>query len=162
MAKTRPFIVLLFFFAISGLALAQEESDQPSQPSQPSEQQRQQESRQQVPEMERPIYLTGKVIYDDGSPADISVQVELVCSGRVRRQAYAFNGFFTLEVTQTPPTLRHRVMFPGVGGPSVVRSDRRTEAAPTLCHPVAFPEWEDSYFGAVSREFKFRGQFFPQ
>ena len=30
------------------------------------------------------------------------------------------------------PTLRHRVVFPGVGGPSVVRSDRRMEAAPTL------------------------------
>ena len=33
--------------------------------------------------------------------------------------------------------------IPSVGGPSVVRSDRRAEAAPTLCRPVAFPVWED-------------------
>ena len=33
--------------------------------------------------------------------------------------------------------------IPGVGGPSVVRSDRRAEAAPTLRRPVAFPVWED-------------------
>ena len=101
MAKTRPFIVFFSFFAISGLALAQAEPDQPAQPTQPAE--AQPESPQQMPEMERPIYLTGKVIYDDGSPGDTSVQVELVCSGRVRRQAYAFNGFFTIEVTQTNP-----------------------------------------------------------
>ncbi len=47
-------------------------------------------------------------------------------------------------------TLRGPIRFtsptrgiPSVGGPSVVRSDRRAEAAPTLCRPVAFPVWED-------------------
>ena len=107
MAKTRPFIVFFFFFVISSLALAQKPPDETTQPRQSPEQQQQQQqqSSQQMPEMERPIYLTGKVIYDDGSPGDTSVQVELVCSGRVRRQVYAFNGFFTLEVTQTNPHL---------------------------------------------------------
>ncbi len=102
MAKTRPFIVFFLFFAISGLALAQEQPDEGPQPSQPAPQQPvQQETQQKMPETERPIYLSGKVIYAAGAPADTSVQVELACNGTVRRQAYAFNGFFSLEITQT-------------------------------------------------------------
>ncbi len=52
--------------------------------------------------------------------------------------------------SQCRRTLRGPIRFtsptrgiPSVGGPSVVRSDRRAEAAPTLCRPVAFPVWED-------------------
>ena len=102
MTKTRPFIVFFSFFAISGLALAQERSDQPDQPTQSPEPppQPQQQQQQPTPQIERPIYLSGKVIYDDGSPADTSVQVELVCNGRVRRRTHAFSGSFSLEVTQ--------------------------------------------------------------
>ena len=86
MAKTRPFIVFFLFFSSSGLVLAQEQPDEGPQPSQPTNQQpQQQETGQKMPETERPIYLSGKVIYDDGAPADTSVQVELACNGRVRR-----------------------------------------------------------------------------
>ena len=133
MAKTRPFIVFLFFFAISGLALAQE---QPEQPAQPSEAQPgQEETPQQMPEMERPIYLTGKVIYDDGRPADTSVRVEMVCSGRVRRQIHTFAGVFTLEVTNTNQRLTvmdastsSRDLFGGINSESEDALARMMEA----------------------------------
>ena len=102
MAKTRSFLVFLYFLAVSGLVLAQEPPDQGNPPADPGNDPGQlPETQQQMPEMERPIYLTGKVIYDDGRPADTSVQVEMVCSGRVRRQIYTFSGVFTLEVTNT-------------------------------------------------------------
>ena len=101
MAKTRSFLVFLYFLTVSGLVLAQDPPDQGTPPTQPGNDPGQQETQQQMPEMQRPIYLTGKVIYDDGSPADTSALVEMVCNGRVRRQIYTFSGVFTLEVTNT-------------------------------------------------------------
>ena len=102
MSKTRPFLVFLSLLAVSGLALAQDPPDQGTPPTEPQPGQSQQRTQQQVPGMERPIYLSGKVIYDDGSPADVSVQVEMVCNGRVRRKIHTFSsGGFTLEVTNT-------------------------------------------------------------
>ena len=102
MSKTRPFLVFLSLLAVSGLALAQDPPDQGTPPTEPTQRpQPQQETQQQLPEMQRPIYLSGKVIYDDGSPADMSVQVEMLCNGRVRRKTHTFSGGFTLEVNNT-------------------------------------------------------------
>ena len=44
----------------------------------------------------------------------------------------AASGNLNVLRPEAPPTLRHHVMFPGVEGPSVVRSDRCMEAAPAL------------------------------
>ena len=104
MAKMLPLLVFLSFLAVSGLARAQESPpDQGSPPAQPGNDPggQQQESQQRMPEMERPIYLSGGVIYDDGGPADSTVRVEMVCNGRVRRQVYAFGGGFSLDLTQS-------------------------------------------------------------
>ena len=58
--------------------------------------------------------------------------VVILLNGRILAERY-------WEVVEMPPDvidyLRHRVVFPGVGGPSVVRSDRRMEAAPA---PLGF------------------------
>ena len=101
MAKTRLFLVFVSFLAVSGLALAQEQPDQGSTPAPPSSQPQPEETQQRMPEMERPVYLSGKVIYDDGSPADTSVLVEMVCNGRTRRQIHTFSGVFTMEISNT-------------------------------------------------------------
>ena len=94
MAKAHPIIVLFLCFVLFGLALAQERPDDtPTQP-QPSPSPQQLES----PRIEQPLYLTGTVMYADGSPADMTAKVELWCDGRVRRQVHTFSGRFTLQV----------------------------------------------------------------
>ena len=105
MAKAHPIIVLFLCFVLFGLALAQERPDDtPTQP-QPSPSPQQLES----PRIEQPLYLTGTVMYADGSPADMTAKVELWCDGRVRRQVHTFSGRFTLQVggrnLQGPPYL---------------------------------------------------------
>ena len=47
----------------------------------------------------RPRYLSGKVVYVDGTPADASAIVELLCDGRVLHQAHTLHGDFSLEVS---------------------------------------------------------------
>ena len=42
----------------------------------------------QFPEMQRPIYLSGKVLMDDGTPPPEQVVVERVCNGIVRPEGY--------------------------------------------------------------------------
>ncbi len=55
MAETRPFIVVFSFFAISGLALAQEQPDKPTgEPSSQTAQQPPEQRGQQRPGVERP------------------------------------------------------------------------------------------------------------
>lgn len=47
----------------------------------------------------RPVRLTGKVILADGSPLADSVNVELLCNGTVRQQAFTFSdGSFSFEL----------------------------------------------------------------
>ena len=102
MAQTRPFIVVFSFFAISGLALAQDPPDKPTgEPSAQTAQQPPEQRGQQRPGVARPMHLSGKVIYNDGSPVDSMASVEMVCNGRVHRQTHTFNGFFSLELTSS-------------------------------------------------------------
>ena len=54
---------------------------------------------QQINRIRRPVRLSGKVVLADGSPLPGSVNVELLCSGSVRQQAFTFNdGNFSFEV----------------------------------------------------------------
>ena len=96
MAKAQPIIVLFLCFVLSGLAIAQVDPDATTQGTQtqnpPQQPQGQQSGR------ERPRFLMGTVIYGDGSPADMTAQVKLVCDGTVRRQVHTFNGYFRLEL----------------------------------------------------------------
>ena len=51
------------------------------------------------PQFQRPIFLSGQVLLDDGSAPTEQVTVELVCQGSVIRQAYASsNGNFSFQL----------------------------------------------------------------
>ena len=135
MVKTRPFLVFLSFLAVAGLALAQNPPDGGSRPTLPGNQP-QKEKSGQMPEKQRPTYLSGKVIYDDGRPADTSVQVEMVCNGSVRRQSYTFSGVFSLEITTTnrrrltvmDASTSSRDLFGGINSESEEALSRMKEA----------------------------------
>ena len=54
---------------------------------------------QQIPEMVRPIFISGKVMLEDGTPPQESVVIERVCSGNARPEGYTDSkGRFSFEV----------------------------------------------------------------
>src|SRR5687767_4516902 len=66
---------------------------------QPGRQQQQDQMRQME---QRPIFLSGKVMLEDGTPPPESVTIEMVCNGQVRPQAYTDSkGRFSFQVGQT-------------------------------------------------------------
>ena len=57
------------------------------------------DSRQQFPEMRRPMFLQGKVVFEDGTPAPPSVLIERICSGRPIPEGYTDSkGRFSFEL----------------------------------------------------------------
>ena len=54
---------------------------------------------QQMPEMVRPIFISGKVMLEDGTPPQESVTIERVCNGNARPEGYTDSkGRFSFEV----------------------------------------------------------------
>ena len=74
----------------------------PTAPGQPQTQfpgQTRQPQVQRFPEMRRPIYLQGKVVFEDGTPAPPNVLIERVCAGRPIPEGYTDSkGRFSFEV----------------------------------------------------------------
>ncbi len=69
------------------------------QPQTPFPGQTQQPQWQRFPEMQRPIYLQGKVVFEDGTPAPPNVVIERVCAGRPIPEGYTDSkGRFSFEV----------------------------------------------------------------
>lgn len=98
MTKIKPIIVVVLYCCSLGLMLAQEESDrEESQPRQGQTSNSPQFS-QPRQRQEQATFLTGRVIYADGSPADLSATVELWCNGQVRQQVNTLNGVFSLTL----------------------------------------------------------------
>ncbi|MBI4875608.1 MAG: tetratricopeptide repeat protein [Acidobacteria bacterium] len=61
-----------------------------------------QQDRSQFPEMRRPIFLSGKVVLDDGTPPPDTVTIERVCNGVVRPEAYTDSkGRFSFQLGQS-------------------------------------------------------------
>lgn len=112
MSKTAPFCLLLCCILFADQPLAQQEQPDTSPTNPPPTQPAPQQQPQRLPEMKRPLYLSGKIIYQDGSPASTGVQVELLCNGRVRRQVHAFNGGFSFILNEDNP--RITVMDAGI------------------------------------------------
>src|SRR5262245_19909823 len=53
------------------------------------------------PEQQRPIFLSGKVMLDDGTPPPDSVVIERVCNGNPRAEAYTDSkGRFSFQLGQ--------------------------------------------------------------
>ena len=51
----------------------------------------------------RPIFLSGKVMFDDGSPTNANIRVERVCGGNVRLEAHTDSkGGFSFQVGENP------------------------------------------------------------
>lgn len=69
------------------------------EPQFPTQQPGQQQQQQRFPEFQRPIFLQGKVVFDDGTPAPPSVVIERVCNGRPIPEAYTDSkGRFSFQV----------------------------------------------------------------
>ena len=55
---------------------------------------------------QRPIMLTGRVVYDDGTPPNDRVSIERVCNGKARREAYTDSrGYFSITIDDRQPTM---------------------------------------------------------
>ncbi len=53
----------------------------------------------QIPEMERPVFLSGKVVLDDGTAPPHNVTIERICNGVVRPEGYTDSkGHFNLQL----------------------------------------------------------------
>src|SRR5581483_10723110 len=53
----------------------------------------------QRPQEARPMFLSGKVVMDDGTPAPHGIVIERVCSGRAHREAYTdSHGGFSFQL----------------------------------------------------------------
>src|SRR5947209_6477475 len=83
-------------------------------------------NRNQFPEMQRPIFLSGRVMLDSGGPPPDSVTIERVCNGNPRAEAYTDSkGHFSFQLGQNLGMMQDASMsssagngFPGMGGTS--------------------------------------------
>ncbi|MFB3906686.1 MAG: tetratricopeptide repeat protein [Acidobacteriota bacterium] len=91
-----------------GFANAQQKPPSPPAPTpqpQPQPQPRENVPQQRMPDnrqydYQRPVYITGKVILEDGTPVPNGVRVELMFNGQVRRQEYTrSDGSFTFDLS---------------------------------------------------------------
>ena len=115
MNKTTVILATCLAFS-AGLITAQQSGKDKKKPTQQSGQNQQQT--QQQPDLGRPLFLSGKVLYDDGSPAGKLVQVELVCNGIIRRQVHTQGGHFSFDVgskTAGGSVMDASVASPGMG-----------------------------------------------
>ncbi len=73
-------------------------AQQPGRSTFPTQQQQQQ---QQFPEMQRTFFFSGKVIMDDGTPPPEPVQIERVCGGNTKPEAWTDSkGRFSFQLGQ--------------------------------------------------------------
>jgi tetratricopeptide (TPR) repeat protein len=69
------------------------------------------------PEQARPIFLSGKVMLDDGTPPPDSVVIERVCNGNPRAEAYTDSkGRFSFQLGQNQGVLQDASMSSAGGG----------------------------------------------
>ena len=118
-ALTRLALSLL----LPSMILAQQNTtgggDKGTQPQRPTKVERERDFRQspdqQMNRIRRALRLSGKVVLADGSPLPGSVNIELLCSGILKQQAFTFaDGNFSFEVGS-----RHNMAFEdaSIGGP---------------------------------------------
>jgi tetratricopeptide (TPR) repeat protein len=68
------------------------------------------------PDQQRPIFLSGKVMLDDGTPPPESVTIERVCNGNPRAQAYTDSkGRFSFQLGQTQGVMQDASVSSGDG-----------------------------------------------
>ncbi len=95
-------LILSLFLAVPALGQQKPGGGQP--PKQPTptpapREQPQTPQRERQTDFQRPIYVTGKVVLEDGTPLPNGVRVEMIFNGQVRRQDYTrLDGSFTFEL----------------------------------------------------------------
>src|SRR5438445_8745437 len=68
------------------------------------------------PDQQRPIFLSGKVMVDDGTPGDQAV-IERVCNGNPRAEGYADSkGRFSFQLGQNQGVMQDASMSSAGGG----------------------------------------------
>ena len=68
----------------------------------------------QQPQDQRPIFLRGRVMLDDGMPPSESVTIERVCNGRVRRESYTDSrGQFSFQLGAGVPMFQDATVDAG-------------------------------------------------
>jgi tetratricopeptide (TPR) repeat protein len=97
---------------------------QPTEPSRFPQDNRTQRS--PIPEMQRPIYLSGKVMLDDGTPPPQGIVIERVCNGMAKAEGYTDSkGRFSFQLGQNTGILQDASvssadqfggLTPGMGG----------------------------------------------
>lgn len=76
------------------------------------------QQRQQMPEFERPIFLSGKVMMEDGTPPPDSVVIERVCNGIPRPEAYTDSkGRFSFQLGENRGMLADASVGPSADDP---------------------------------------------
>src|SRR5436190_17539969 len=81
------------------------------------------QNRNQFPEIQRPIFLSGKVMLDSGGAPPDAVTIERVCNGNPRAEAYTDSkGHFSFQLGQNLGVMQdasmsssHDMGFPGMG-----------------------------------------------
>jgi tetratricopeptide (TPR) repeat protein len=83
------------------------------------------QQQQRFPEMQRPIFLSGKVVMEDGTPPPEPVTIERICNGQPRPEGYTDSkGRFSFQLGQNQHMLSDASVsntadtFGGIGGPN--------------------------------------------
>lgn len=87
------------------------------QPQQPTFPDPTRDPQQRFPEMQRPIFLSGKVIMEDGSPPPEPVVIERVCNGQHRPEGFTDSkGRFSFQLGQNQFTMADASVSSGAPG----------------------------------------------
>lgn len=98
-------------------------TNRPTIPNYPTQDPTQRRQTEQFPEMQRPMFLSGKVVLDDGTPPPDFVTIERVCNGVVRPEGQTDGkGRFSFELGRNNAVFMDASTsspdFPGMGGSS--------------------------------------------
>ncbi len=95
-------LILSLFLTLPALGQQKPGGGQPPKQPTPAPKPREQPQtpqRERQTDFQRPIYVTGKVVLEDGTPLPNGVRVEMIYNGQVRRQDYTrLDGSFTFDL----------------------------------------------------------------
>jgi len=118
-----------------GTAPPGREAPTPTIPTQPGQQRTPfpTEQPQPFPEIQRPIFLQGRVVFEDGTPAPPNVVIERVCHGQPIPEAYTDSkGRFSFQVGQNQHIIPDASISSGMGQfPTAGSSQRDPFGSPT-------------------------------
>jgi len=96
----RVILIFMFLGLLSGWGLAQDQ-DQDQGSSSDGRDSSQGQQRPQESRFKRPLFLSGKVVLDDGEPPAVSTQVELICQGTTIEQVFTSGeGSFSFQINR--------------------------------------------------------------